>query len=169
MRVLLPPMVLVVALVAAPSSESDRTAGTRPNVCATNASIGHAVIAAINLSWPGLEAVASAATAGDLGTACEALATYYTNANTAAWLRLPAAPRQSARKVGGEADAAVDHDIWNLCTYRRPAPARTDPDSSAVPFLLRACLFLAFPHPTSHILMSDLCAICALSCGATAR
>ena len=33
---------------------------TMPNICGTNATIGQAVVAAVNLSWPGLEAVALA-------------------------------------------------------------------------------------------------------------
>lgn len=85
-----------------------------PNICATNATIGHAVISAVNLSWPGLEAVQSAAASGELGAACEALAEYYANGTTARWLRMLATPAPSARAAGGQADAAVDHDIWTL-------------------------------------------------------
>eukprot|EP00040_Diaphanoeca_grandis_P024171 m.132586 g.132586 ORF g.132586 m.132586 type:complete len:852 (-) comp29619_c0_seq1:45-2600(-) len=85
-----------------------------PNICAQNASIGQAVISAVNLSWPGMEAVKSAATANDLGAACEALATYYKNGKTSEWLRLPVIPVPSARRAGGDADDLVDHDIFHL-------------------------------------------------------
>ena len=42
------------------------------NICGSNETIGHAVIGAVNLSWPGMGAVGAAASSGDLGTACEA-------------------------------------------------------------------------------------------------
>jgi hypothetical protein len=90
-----------------------------PNICATNVSIGHAVIAAVNLSWPGLEAVQSAAQSGKLGQACEALAAYYMQGNSSAWLRIARTPDRSARRVGGDADDLVDHDIFHLSGVRQ--------------------------------------------------
>jgi hypothetical protein len=84
------------------------------NICATNVSIGHAVIDAVNLSWPGLEATRTAAAANDLGAACEALAAYYKQSNGSAWLRIPVTPIPSTRKAGGDADDLVDHDIFHL-------------------------------------------------------
>eukprot|EP01050_Picozoa_sp_SAG11_P007221 SAG11_NODE_594_length_8302_cov_1.386810_1_plen_176_part_00 len=89
-------------------------AAAEANICATNASIGHAVIGAVNLSWPGMNAVRTAAADGDLGGACEALAAYYRDGNTSAWLRLLVTPAPSTRRAGGEADDLVNHDIFHL-------------------------------------------------------
>jgi hypothetical protein len=58
-----------------------------PNICARNSTIGEAVIRAVNISWPGLEAVSSAVAANDTGAACAALVAYYQGANTSSWLR----------------------------------------------------------------------------------
>ena len=58
------------------------------NICATNASIGRAVVQAVNLSFPGMGAVREASSARNFGAACEALAKYYRDGNSSRWLRL---------------------------------------------------------------------------------
>jgi len=87
------------------------TAGS-DNICSTNATVGHAVISALNLSWPGMGAVAAAAHAGDLGGACEAIAAYYAAANTSQWLRIPPVAPGTGR-AGGAADDLL-RDIFYL-------------------------------------------------------
>jgi hypothetical protein len=83
-----------------------------PNICATNAAIGRSVAAAVNLTWPGLEAVASAVAAGDYGAACDALVAYYADGNTTWWLRLPpVAPGTGL--AGGAADEVAFHDVYS--------------------------------------------------------
>lgn len=109
--VLLPALLHAYAITPPASAQRGHDA---PNICARNETIGQAVINAVNLSWPGLEAVQSAAASGKLGAACEALAKYYANGNTATWLRMASTPAPSTRAAGGQADAAVDHDIWTL-------------------------------------------------------
>jgi hypothetical protein len=101
---------------------------TGPNICATNRSIGQAVMAAVNLSWPGLGSVQSAAAAGDLGGACEALADYYREGDTSAWLRIPTSPAPSSRKAGGDADDLVEHDIFHLSGVGQVAKVPRNPD-----------------------------------------
>ena len=85
------------------------------NICSQNRVIGQQVMAAVNLSYPGLEAVAAAQRSGDLDAACEALATYYTVANTSSWLRMAAVTPGTGR-VGNnsEVDNAVDRDYYYL-------------------------------------------------------
>jgi hypothetical protein len=84
-----------------------------PNICATNAAIGRSVAAAVNLTRPGLEAVASAVAAGDYGAACDALAAYYASGNSSWWLRLPpVAPGTGL--AGGLPDAVVFNDSYYL-------------------------------------------------------
>ena len=79
------------------------------NICGQNATIGAAVVRAMNLSWPGLEAAKSAADAGDLNGACEAIAGYYRNGTSASWERIgPVKPGTGL--VGGFAGIA------NSCT-----------------------------------------------------
>jgi len=69
----------------------------------------------MNLSYPGLEAVAAAASVGDLNTACETLAEYYRNSNTSFWLRLPPVTPGSGRVGKGSlVDNAVDYDIYYM-------------------------------------------------------
>lgn len=82
------------------------------NICSENITLGVAVISSLNLSYPGLSAVAAAADKQDYGTACEALATYYADSNTSAWLRRPSPP-PSTQRVGGSVDDAVFHDIFD--------------------------------------------------------
>eukprot|EP00729_Bicosta_minor_P017236 gene17236-5001_t len=84
------------------------------NICSTNSAIGIAVINAVNLSFPGLEAVRDAAAAGVHGEACELLANYYKQGNTSAWLRLAETPTPSTRRSGGDGDDLVEHDIFHL-------------------------------------------------------
>ena len=110
------------------SAMGDNIIGTSSNICASNAFIGHAVIDAVNLSWPGLEAVKSAAVAGELGSACEALAAYYKYSNGSAWLRLPRTPMASKRRAGGAVDELVDQDIFRLSGVRQVAKIPRNPD-----------------------------------------
>jgi hypothetical protein len=85
------------------------------NICGVNKTLGLAVLDALNLTFPGLEAVAAAGAAGDLDGACEALATYYQNSNTSAWLRYPAVTPGTGRVgPGSNVDNVVDHDIFYL-------------------------------------------------------
>ena len=104
-------MVVLVALLAVLSSPAQP-----PNICATNATIGRAVIASLNLSWPGLETVKSAAASEDLGAACTHLAAYYRNSSGGSWLRgwPGSAPKPSTKLSGGEADDAVEKDLFHL-------------------------------------------------------
>ena len=121
---------MLCVLAAAPStcSTGRHAAPLLPNICATNRSIGAAVIAAVNLSWPGMEKVSEAAAASDLGGACEALARYYREGNTSAWLRLPATPSPSVKTAGGDADALVEHDIFHLTGVGQVAKIPRNPD-----------------------------------------
>ena len=91
-------------------------AGAAPaaNICASNATIGNSLLSVLNLTFPGLEAVAAAAARGDAGGACAALASYYASSNTSAWLRRPPPPPPSSRMAGGAVDAMVLHDIFYL-------------------------------------------------------
>ena len=83
------------------------------NICGTNKTLGENVLAVLNLTYPGLELVAAAAAAGDLGGACEALSDYYKGSNTSYWLRHgPVAPGSSL--AGGVADAIVFNDTFYL-------------------------------------------------------
>ena len=66
-------MFLVVASSATTSSPTHHA-----NICSQNVSIGAAVIAAVNLTYPGMGTVAAAASAKDYGAACEALAVRHT-------------------------------------------------------------------------------------------
>jgi len=85
------------------------------NICGANKTIGLAVLDALNLTFPGLEAVAAAGAAGDLDGACEALAAYYRDGNTSAWLRIPAvAPGTGRVGPSSNVDQVVDHDIFYL-------------------------------------------------------
>lgn len=91
------------------------TQGTAASsICARNATLGTAVVNAMNLSWPGLEQAAEHAASGDLGAACTAIAAYYRTGNTSAWLRLGPAPAPSSRMAGGAADDLVLRDIFTL-------------------------------------------------------
>ena len=99
-----------------------------PNICATNHSIGQAVVNAVNLSWPGLASVQSAAAAGNFGRACEALADYYRKGTTSAWLRIPVTPPPSRQKAGGDADDLVEHDIFHLSGVGQIAKIPRNPD-----------------------------------------
>ena len=99
----------VVAIVAALFAP----AFAQSNICGTNATLGRQVMSVLNLTWPGLEAVAAAEKAGDLNTACEALADYYRAANTTWWHRVPPVTPGKGM-VGGQTDAMVLHDIFYL-------------------------------------------------------
>lgn len=87
--------------------------GAGTNICGQNATIGQSVIAALNLTYPGLEAVAAAASAGDLNTACEALATYYQSSNSTWWLRVPPVTPGTGM-AGGIPDDMVLRDVFYL-------------------------------------------------------
>ena len=70
---------------------------------------------ALNLTFPGLEAVAAASAKGDLDLACESLATYYANANTSSWYRIPSVTPGTGRVGNGSlVDNAVDFDIYYM-------------------------------------------------------
>lgn len=84
------------------------------NICGSNTTLGNAVIAALNLTYPGLEGVAAAAGAGDLNGACEALAVYYQTSGTANWLRLANTPIPSNKLAGGVVDEMVFNDTFFL-------------------------------------------------------
>ena len=102
---------LAAAAAAARGAPPTLPSAAAPNICGTNATIGAAVLAALNLTYPGLEAVSAAAAAGDLNTACDKLALYYAAANTSAWLRVPA-PAPGTRLAGGLVDAMVFNDSF---------------------------------------------------------
>ena len=97
-----------------PAEHSDVGRQASPNICASNATIGQAVIDAVNLSWPGLEAVKASAAGGDLGAACEGLATYYREGHSSSLLRLRKTPAPSTRRAGGNADDLLFHDRFHL-------------------------------------------------------
>jgi hypothetical protein len=85
------------------------------NICGENRTLGQAVLSVMNLSYPGLEQVAKAESAGDLDGACEALAAYYQDSNTSFWLRIPPVPPGTGRVgKGSEVDNAVDYDIYYM-------------------------------------------------------
>jgi hypothetical protein len=100
---------------------------TTGNICARNATIGAAVVAAVNLSWPGLQAAAAAAAKGDLGSACGELALYFSTGNSSSWLRLPPV-RPGTGRAGGQVDDLVGHDIFYLGGVKVTAkvPRNTD-------------------------------------------
>ena len=88
------PAISAVLFAAAAASAA---AAESSNICGTNATLGRHVMAVLNLTFPGLEAVAAAEAAGDLGAACEALAAYYSQSNTSSWLRIAPVPPGSGR------------------------------------------------------------------------
>ena len=64
----------------------------------------------INVTYPGLEAVRAALSAGNSEAACVALANYYRQGHTASWLRAKSIPAPSTRTAGGAADGVLrDH------------------------------------------------------------
>eukprot|EP00039_Didymoeca_costata_P006260 m.88724 g.88724 ORF g.88724 m.88724 type:complete len:85 (-) comp13184_c0_seq2:121-375(-) len=63
-------LLLLVAVCASASNNVE-------NICSQNQTIGTAVVKSLNLSWPGLELAKQAVARGDLGDACEEIATYY--------------------------------------------------------------------------------------------
>lgn len=85
------------------------------NICATNSTLGKHIMSVLNLTYPGLEAVAAAEAAGDLGAACEALAAYYRVSNSSSWLRVPpVAPGTGRVGNGSLVDNAVDYDVYYM-------------------------------------------------------
>ena len=66
----------------------------------------------LNLTYPGLSAVAAAVARADLNAACDELASFYASASSAPWLRRPLPP-PSSRRVGGGTDAVVFHDVYD--------------------------------------------------------
>jgi hypothetical protein len=101
------------------------------NICGTNVTVGAAVMDALNLSWPGLEPVAAAAAAGDLTTACAALAVYFNQtATTGAWLRWQP-PKgfnyNGTARAGGLADNVLQ-DIYYLSGVDTTARIPRSPD-----------------------------------------
>ena len=101
------------ALLAAAALAAPLPAARAANICGQNATLGAHVVAALNLTYPVLEAVAAAAARGDLDAACEALAQYYRTSNTSAWLRIPpVAPGTGRVGAGSLVDNVVDHDLY---------------------------------------------------------
>ena len=97
------------------AAASAAAAATPENICGANTTLGQHVMAALNLSYPGLEAVAEAEASGDLNAACEALSAYYLTSNTSAWLRVPpVAPGTGRVGNGSLVDNAVDFDLYYL-------------------------------------------------------
>jgi hypothetical protein len=66
-------LLLVSAVVALPLESASSLSSAPPNLCARNATLGDVVLTSLNLTYPGLEAVARAYGQGDYGTACDAL------------------------------------------------------------------------------------------------
>jgi hypothetical protein len=99
------------------------------NICGENRTIGLHVMAVLNLSYPGLEAVAAAERSGDLDGACEALAAYYAAANTSSWLRIPpVAPGTGRVGNGSLVDNAVDRDYIYMAGVDTGAVIPRNPD-----------------------------------------
>jgi hypothetical protein len=94
------------------------------NICSQNLAIGRAVIAAMNLSFPGLEPVAKAAAAGAFGDACDALASYYETCSSGNWLRYPPVTPGTGR-AGGAADLALKN-VFTLLGETVEIPSNPD-------------------------------------------
>ena len=86
------------------------------NICSQNITLGRAIIAAINTSYPGLEAVAAAAKAGQYDSACDLMVQYDQNCSSGSWLRIPPVPPGTGH-AGGQADAALQ-DIFTQAERR---------------------------------------------------
>ena len=99
------------------------------NICGENRTLGLAVMSALNLTYPGLEAVAAANAAGDLDAACEALASYYRASNTSSWLRIaPVAPGTGRVGKGSLVDNAVDLDLYYMAGVTTSGVIPRNPD-----------------------------------------
>ena len=96
------------------------------NICSQNVTLGRAIIATINTSYPGLEAVAAAAKAGQYDSACDLLVQYYQNCSSGSWLRIPPVPPGTGH-AGGQADAALQ-DIFTLTGVDQTAKIPRNPD-----------------------------------------
>lgn len=99
------------------------------NICGSNATMGNAVLATLNLTYPGLEAVASAAAKGDLDGACEAVAAYYQTCSSGSWYRIgPVTPCTggSCPMAGGQVDDIVLHDKFVIIGVRAVVPRNAD-------------------------------------------
>ena len=81
--------------------------------CPTSAPITALLFKALNLSYPGLEAVKAAVAAGDQGVACSAVAAYYATSKHAPWLR-HAAPAVGTALAGGAVDATMLNDTYDF-------------------------------------------------------
>ena len=99
---------VIVAVNAVPASTTSTS-----NICASNATLGAAVLAAMNLSYPGLEAAAAAAASGDRGKACQAIADYYRHGTSASWHRMKKPPVPGTAMAGGTVDAMVLNDTYS--------------------------------------------------------
>lgn len=105
------------------------SAASAANICGENRTLGLAVMSVLNLTYPGLEAVAAANAAGDLDSACEALAAYYLTSNTSSWLRIPpVAPGTGRVGKGSLVDNAVDKDLYYLAGVTTSAVIPRNPD-----------------------------------------
>ena len=78
-----------------------------------NATIGAAVVRAVNLSWPGLELARDAAANGDLGAACQHISDFYKNSNSSARFRLRKTPKPGNGLAGGAVDQIVFNDTFS--------------------------------------------------------
>ncbi len=123
----MPPSTISTILATAAISSAVHARTAAQNICGSNATIGTAVVRALNLTYPGLEAVAAAASAGDLNTACEALASYYKTSNTSTWLRIPALAPGSGL-AGGAADLIVFNDTFYFSGVATQARIPRNPD-----------------------------------------
>lgn len=86
------------------------------NICSQNASIGEAVVQAINLTFPGMEKIRDAAKHKDFAFACDELAKYYKEGNSSAWLRMPTVKPGGTALAGGTVDMMVLHDVFTMET-----------------------------------------------------
>ena len=112
---------LFVALSALITTESTE------NICARNITIGKSILGAMNLSYPGLEAVSSAASHRNYNLACEALVEYYKTSNSSSKLRRKIVT-PGTKRIGGAIDAMVEHDIYALAGVDTTAKVPRLPD-----------------------------------------
>ena len=109
---LLAVLLLLVASVGGATGTASTNKVSSQNICARNATIGRAVLRAVNLTKPGLEMAQAAAGRGDRGAACAAIAAYFRQGNSTAWLRIPHPVAKGSGRVGGAVDAMVFNDTF---------------------------------------------------------
>ena len=79
----------------------------------------------LNLSYPGLEAAKVAVASGDHASACKVVATYYSEAKSASWLRHPSPPPGTAL-AGGEVDEVMVNDTYDFYGEIGRVPRNSD-------------------------------------------